>query len=156
MAHPVGPKLVERLLAAATAEDIAIRKGGTYVCMEGPQFSSYAESTTYRHLGYDVIGMTAMPEAKLAREAEITYATLAMVTDYDCWMEDPGQHVSMNALLERYRQTMEGARNLLETMLSSTLPEPERDIRESLAHAVMTPDSQLTSAQREWLGVLRR
>jgi 5'-methylthioadenosine phosphorylase len=85
MAHPVGPRLQDRIAAAAGAEAIAIHRGGTYVCMEGPQFSSYAESLTYRGLGYDVIGMTAMPEAKLAREAEITYATIAMVTDYDCW-----------------------------------------------------------------------
>jgi 5'-methylthioadenosine phosphorylase len=88
MAHPVGPLLQDRIAAAAEAEGIAIRRGGTYDCIEGPQFSSYAESTTYRGLGYDVIGMTAMPEAKLAREAEITYATVAMVTDYDCWHPD--------------------------------------------------------------------
>jgi 5'-methylthioadenosine phosphorylase len=85
MAHPVGPRLQERIAEAAAAETIAVRRGGTYVCMEGPQFSSYAESLTYKGLGHDVIGMTNMPEAKLAREAEITYATIAMVTDYDCW-----------------------------------------------------------------------
>jgi 5'-methylthioadenosine phosphorylase len=85
MARPVGPRLQERLAAAALAEGIEIHRGGTYVCMEGPQFSSYAESMTYKGLGYDVIGMTNMPEAKLAREAEITYATIAMVTDFDCW-----------------------------------------------------------------------
>ena len=85
MAHPVGPRLQERIAEAAGAENIAVHFGGTYVCMEGPQFSSLAESLTYKGLGYDVIGMTAMPEAKLAREAEITYATIAMVTDYDCW-----------------------------------------------------------------------
>jgi 5'-methylthioadenosine phosphorylase len=85
MAHPVGPRLQERLAQAAAAEDVAVHRGGTYVCMEGPQFSSLAESLTYKGLAYDVIGMTNMPEAKLAREAEITYATVAMVTDYDCW-----------------------------------------------------------------------
>jgi 5'-methylthioadenosine phosphorylase len=85
MAHPVGPRLQDRLAAAAAAEDVSVHRGGTYVCMEGPQFSSYAESLTYKGLNYDVIGMTNMPEAKLAREAEITYATVAMVTDYDCW-----------------------------------------------------------------------
>jgi 5'-methylthioadenosine phosphorylase len=88
MAHPVAPKLVARLAAAAKAEDIACVSGGIYVCMEGPQFSSQAESLTYKSLGYDVIGMTAMPEAKLAREAEISYATVAMVTDFDCWHPD--------------------------------------------------------------------
>ncbi len=88
MAHPVGPRLQERIADAATAEGIVVTRGGTYVCMEGPQFSTLAESLTYKQLGYDVVGMTAMPEAKLAREAEITYATIAMVTDYDCWHPD--------------------------------------------------------------------
>ncbi len=85
MAHPVAPGLASRIVAAAKAESIPLIKGGTYLCMEGPQFSSYAESLTNRTLGYDVVGMTAMPEAKLAREAEISYATIAMVTDFDCW-----------------------------------------------------------------------
>jgi 5'-methylthioadenosine phosphorylase len=85
MAHPVSPLLRARLREAAMAEGIAPHWGGTYVCMEGPQFSTYAESMTYKGLGYSVIGMTNMPEAKLAREAEICYATVAMVTDFDCW-----------------------------------------------------------------------
>jgi 5'-methylthioadenosine phosphorylase len=88
MAHPVSPRLRIHLAEAARAENIAIVRDGTYVCMEGPQFSSLAESLTYKHLGYSVIGMTNMPEAKLAREAEICYATVAMVTDFDCWHPD--------------------------------------------------------------------
>jgi 5'-methylthioadenosine phosphorylase len=88
MAHPVSPRLRERIAAAAVAEGIEPKLGGTYVCMEGPQFSTYAESMTYKQLGYSVIGMTNMPEAKLAREAEICYATVAMVTDFDCWHPD--------------------------------------------------------------------
>jgi 5'-methylthioadenosine phosphorylase len=85
MAHPVAPLLQQRLADAAAAEKIAFVKGGTYVCIEGPQFSSLAESLAYKANGCDVIGMTAMPEAKLAREAEISYAMIAMVTDFDCW-----------------------------------------------------------------------
>jgi 5'-methylthioadenosine phosphorylase len=88
MAHPVSPRLRLHLAAAAEAEAIAVARGGTYVCMEGPQFSTLAESLTYKGLGYSVIGMTNMPEAKLAREAEICYATVAMVTDFDCWHPD--------------------------------------------------------------------
>ena len=88
MAHPVSPILRRRLRDAARAEDIEPKWGGTYVCMEGPQFSTLAESMTYKELGYSVIGMTNMPEAKLAREAEICYATVAMVTDFDCWHPD--------------------------------------------------------------------
>jgi 5'-methylthioadenosine phosphorylase len=85
MAHPVSPRLQQHLAEAAAAEGIAAVRGGTYVCIEGPQFSTLAESLTYKHLGYSVIGMTNMPEAKLAREAELCYATAAMVTDFDCW-----------------------------------------------------------------------
>src|ERR1700755_1162080 len=88
MAHPVSPRLRIHLANAAEAEGIRVVRDGTYVCMEGPQFSTYAESMTYKNLGYSVIGMTNMPEAKLAREAEICYATVAMVTDYDCWHPD--------------------------------------------------------------------
>jgi 5'-methylthioadenosine phosphorylase len=88
MAHPVSPRLRVHLAEAAKAEEIELVRDGTYVCIEGPQFSSLAESLTYKNLGYAVIGMTNMPEAKLAREAEICYATVAMVTDFDCWHPD--------------------------------------------------------------------
>jgi 5'-methylthioadenosine phosphorylase len=88
MAHPVSPRLRLKLAAAGEAEDITVARTGTYVCIEGPQFSTLAESLTYKALGYAVIGMTNMPEAKLAREAEICYATVAMVTDFDCWHPD--------------------------------------------------------------------
>jgi 5'-methylthioadenosine phosphorylase len=88
MAHPVSPRLRIHLAEAAMAEDIAVVRDGTYICIEGPQFSTLAESLTYKNLGYSVIGMTNMPEAKLAREAEICYATVAMVTDFDCWHPD--------------------------------------------------------------------
>jgi 5'-methylthioadenosine phosphorylase len=88
MAHPVSPRLRIHLAEAAMAEGLDLARDGTYVCIEGPQFSSLAESLTYKNLGYSVIGMTNMPEAKLAREAEICYATVAMVTDFDCWHPD--------------------------------------------------------------------
>jgi 5'-methylthioadenosine phosphorylase len=88
LADPVSPLLVEALAAACAAEGIASTRGGTYLVMEGPQFSTRAESNLYRSWGCDVIGMTNMPEAKLAREAEIAYATVAMVTDYDCWHDE--------------------------------------------------------------------
>jgi 5'-methylthioadenosine phosphorylase len=88
MAHPVSPRLRIHLAQAALAEGIQVARDGTYVCIEGPQFSTLAESLTYKQLGYSVIGMTNMPEAKLAREAEICYASVAMVTDYDCWHPD--------------------------------------------------------------------
>ena len=88
MAHPVSPRLRIHIAQAAETAGVAMHRGGTYVCMEGPQFSTLAESLTYKQLGYSVIGMTNMPEAKLAREAELCYATVAMVTDFDCWHPD--------------------------------------------------------------------
>ncbi len=112
VAHPVGPALQDRIAAAATAEDLPFVRGGTLVTMEGPQFSTLAESLTYKGLGYDLIGMTAMPEAKLAREAEITYATVAMVTDYDCWHEEHGA-VDVAAVIAVLHANADKARRLV-------------------------------------------
>ena len=112
MAHPVGPRLVDRIAMAAEAENITAVKGGTYVCMEGPQFSSLAESLSYKAAGYSVIGMTAMPEAKLAREAEMTYATVAMVTDFDCWHPDHDV-VDVQSVIQVMHGNTEKARRLV-------------------------------------------
>jgi 5'-methylthioadenosine phosphorylase len=112
MAHPVSPRLRIHLAAAAEAEGIAVARGGTYVCIEGPQFSSYAESITYRDLGYSVIGMTNMPEAKLAREAEICYASAAMVTDFDCWHPDHDA-VTVQDIIRVLNSNAEKARGLV-------------------------------------------
>lgn len=112
MAHPVCPKLVEALAAAAGEARIHVVKGGTYVAMEGPQFSSLAESLLYKSWGASVIGMTAMPEAKLAREAELPYALVAMVTDYDCW--HPGHDaVTVDQVVKILNQNADNARALL-------------------------------------------
>ncbi len=116
MAEPVAPRLVERLNAAAAAEGLACRRGGTYVCMEGPQFSSLAESLSYKNQGYDVIGMTALPEAKLAREAEISYATVAMVTDYDCWHGEHGA-VDVAAVIKVVQDNAHRAQALVARLL---------------------------------------
>jgi 5'-methylthioadenosine phosphorylase len=117
MAHPVAPKLFARIAAAAQAEDIPVAKGGTYVCMEGPQFSSYAESLYYKAQGFDVIGMTAMPEAKLAREAEISYATIAMVTDFDCWHPEHDD-VDVSAVIAVVQKNAENVSRLLARLLA--------------------------------------
>ncbi|MGE0626745.1 MAG: S-methyl-5'-thioadenosine phosphorylase [Hyphomicrobiaceae bacterium] len=112
MAEPVSPLLVDQLENAIAAEQIPHRRGGTYLVMEGPQFSTRAESNLYRSWGCDVIGMTNMPEAKLAREAEICYATVAMVTDYDCWHDDHA-HVDVAAVLKILHANSETAQRLV-------------------------------------------
>ena len=116
MAHPVAPLLRARIAAAAQAEGLAHRLGGTYVCIEGPQFSSLAESLTCKGMNYDVIGMTAMPEAKLAREAEMSYATVAMVTDFDCWHADHG-HVDVASVLKVVQDNAHHAAALVTRLL---------------------------------------
>lgn len=116
MAHPVAPKLSARIAKAARDEAIEIAVGGTYVCMEGPQFSSYAESLAYKASGFDLIGMTAMPEAKLAREAEISYATIAMVTDFDCWHPEH-DHVDVASVIAIVRENSAKAARLVARVL---------------------------------------
>jgi 5'-methylthioadenosine phosphorylase len=114
MADPVSPLLVEALSQAAIAEEIAVTRGGTYLAIEGPQFSTRAESRLYQSWGCDVIGMTNMPEAKLAREAELCYATVAMVTDYDCWR--PGA-VSVPSMLAVMAGNIEKVQKLILRLL---------------------------------------
>jgi 5'-methylthioadenosine phosphorylase len=120
VADPVSPLLVEVVAKAAVAEGVAHTRGGTYLVMEGPQFSTRAESNLYRSWGCDVIGMTNMPEAKLAREAEICYATVAMVTDYDCW-HDEHAHVDVASVIAVMKGNTEKAQRLI-TRLARDFP----------------------------------
>ena len=112
LAHPVCPKLADALLEACAEENIPYAKGGTYLAMEGPQFSTLAESNLYRSWGCSVIGMTAMPEAKLAREAELPYALVAMVTDFDCWHPDH-EHVTVEQVVKVLTANADNARRLI-------------------------------------------
>ncbi|MDD2795108.1 S-methyl-5'-thioadenosine phosphorylase [Acidocella sp.] len=116
MAHPTCPRLGDALEAAATDLGLPVTRGGTYLVMEGPQFSTLAESNLYRSWGCSVIGMTNMPEAKLAREAEIDYASIAMVTDYDCWHEEHDA-VTVDAVVRVLLDNAEKARNLVKSVL---------------------------------------
>lgn len=117
MAHPVAPRLAARLADAAEALHMPVQRGGTYVCIEGPQFSTLAESLNYKAQGHDVIGMTAMPEARLAREAEMSYATIAMVTDFDCWHEDH-DHVDVAAVIRVVQDNAARVAALLERVIA--------------------------------------
>lgn len=141
LAHPVGPALQSRIAEAATAEDLPFVRNGTLVTMEGPQFSTYAESLTYKGLGYDLIGMTAMPEAKLAREAEITYATVAMVTDYDCWHPEQSS-VDVASVVAVLHDNAEKARRLVARLAADfpaeRVPCPAGS-HNALDNAIITP-----------------
>ena len=118
MAHPVCSRLGDALENAARDSKIKVHRGGTYLAMEGPQFSTLAESRLYRSWGCQVIGMTNMPEAKLAREAEICYATVAMVTDYDCWHPDHDA-VEVSDIIEVLMKNADNARGLVKTVVPS-------------------------------------
>ena len=118
VAHPTCPRLGDACFTAAQDAGITVHKGGTYLAMEGPQFSTLAESELYRSWGCDVIGMTNMPEAKLAREAEMCYATVAMVTDFDCWHPDH-DHVTVDAIIKVLLGNADNARALVKAVTPS-------------------------------------
>ncbi len=140
MAHPVCRRLGDHLEAAALRAGIAAVRGGTYLVMEGPQFSTLAESRLYRAWGCDVIGMTNMPEAKLAREAELCYATVAMVTDYDCWHPDH-DHVTVDAIVKVLLANADQARGLARHAVPLIGADPQGQgcaCRNALEHALIT------------------
>jgi 5'-methylthioadenosine phosphorylase len=155
-AKPVSAALVDAFVAAGRTVGVDVHRGLTYACVEGPRLGTQAESYFLRGACCQLVGMTNVPEAFLAREAQIAYATVGLVTDYDCWMDDPTAHVSVAAIFERYGRTLDGARRVLQAMLAAPLPAPEPEIRTALASAVLTPDDALTPAQRAWMEVLRR
>ncbi len=141
MADPVCPALAEALSGGCRRAGVAHRRGGTYLCIDGPQFSSRAESHLYRQWGADVIGMTNLPEAKLAREAELPYATLAMVTDYDCWREGVA-HVEVSSVLDIMRSNTAKAREALREVckiLGPTRTMSPLGIERTLDFALITP-----------------
>ncbi len=134
---PVCPQLAELVYAACQAEGVKVTLGGTYLCMEGPQFSTKAESNVYRSWGMDVIGMTNLQEAKLAREAEICYATVAMVTDYDCWHPEHDA-VTVNQIIANLVKNAENAAQVV-TRAVETMPAGRAcKCGSALAHAIIT------------------
>lgn len=145
MAHPTCSRLMDALEAGAQGVDVPVHRGGTYLAMEGPQFSSMAESELYRSWGCHVIGMTNMPEAKLAREAEICYATVAMVTDYDCWHADH-EHASVENIIKVLMSNADHGRALVrETapLLAGRTDMCSAGCHHALDHAIITaPDAR--------------
>ena len=136
-AHPVCPTLSALAAEAGEAAGASVHRGGTYVCMEGPQFSTLAESKLYRSWGMDVIGMTNLQEAKLAREAEICFATLALVTDYDCWHPDH-DNVSVEMVVDTLQHNAETARRVIRTVVGRLPVERGCECATALATAIIT------------------
>jgi 5'-methylthioadenosine phosphorylase len=145
MAHPVCNRLGDHIEAAAREVGIEVARGGTYLVMEGPQFSSLAESELYRSWNCDVIGMTNMPEAKLAREAELCYATVAMVTDYDCWHPNHDD-VTVDAIIKVLLANADNARNVVKKVAPRLQADSKAtycSCRFALEHALITaPDAR--------------
>lgn len=153
LADPVCPLLAEAAASAVEAAGGRVHRGGTYVCMEGPQFSTRAESRLYRSWGVSVIGMTAMPEAKLAREAELPYATVAFATDYDCWHETEDD-VSVAAVLKVLQQNADLGKRCV-TALAANLPDPKLSpAHAALSYALITSPEHIDAAARQRLGWL--
>ncbi|MFZ1744771.1 MAG: S-methyl-5'-thioadenosine phosphorylase [Nitrospirales bacterium] len=154
-ADPLCGTLSSVLEKASLGVSVTVHRPGTYLCIEGPQFSSRAESFLYRQWGVDVIGMTNIPEAKLAREAEICYATLALVTDYDCWHETEDA-VSVGAILSIMHQNVETAKIVLRHALEGAKDLGPCSCQTALEHAVITPLNRISPALRKRYQLLLR
>ena len=152
-ADPVCPDLREALGSAATAAGCTHHMGGTYVCMEGPQFSTRAESELYRSWGLDIIGMTNLTEAKLAREAEICYATLAMVTDYDCWHPEHDT-VTAEMIIANLIQNVRDAQSIVRGAVARFPEERGCGCRSALRNAVLTSPDAIPADARQRLALL--
>lgn len=153
LADPVCRSLAGALLKAAQGAGATVHHGGVYLCIEGPQFSSRGESRLYRQWGVDIIGMTNLPEAKLAREAELCYATLALVTDYDCWYEGE-EAVTVEMIVATLQKNVEQAKRILRTVLPVARESRLCPCRTALEHAVLTAPRYISSPVRKRLGLL--
>jgi 5'-methylthioadenosine phosphorylase len=153
MADPVCPHLASALEKAARDTSATVHRGGTYLCIEGPQFSTRAESRIFRSWGVDVIGMTNMPEAKLAREAELCYATLALATDYDVW-HDGHDAVTVEAVVQNLHRNVEIAKDVLRRLIPAIMPPRTCPCPSLLANAVITQPAAFPLATRRRLDLL--
>jgi 5'-methylthioadenosine phosphorylase len=154
-AHPVCPELANVLYNAGKTVGASIKKGGTYINVEGPAFSTLAESRIFQSWGIDVIGMTNINEAKLAREAEICYATMAMVTDYDCWYEEEtGMTVSVEVVIEYLTKNADNAKRIIKEAVK-TIPEKQEPFcANALANSIITEKSAWPKQTKEKLAVI--
>jgi 5'-methylthioadenosine phosphorylase len=152
-AHPVCSQLSETLGGACDLAKVKVHRGGTYVCMEGPQFSTLAESHVYRQLRFNVIGMTNLTEAKLAREAEICYATVSMITDYDCWHPDHAS-VTLEEIISNLNKNAENAQNVIFEAVHSLPAERTCKCGRALAHAIVTDPAMIPAAARKRLSLI--
>ena len=150
---PVCPVLAGILGAACDHAKVRVHRGGTYICMEGPQFSTLAESHVYRQLRFDVIGMTNLTEAKLAREAEICYSTVAMITDYDCWHPDHAS-VTLEEIISNLNKNAENAQNVIREAVRAIPSDRTCKCGRALAHAIITDPAVIPAAARKRLSVI--
>lgn len=152
-ADPVCPQLSEVMAKACQNAKVVGKRGGTYVCMEGPQFSTKAESNLYRSWGMDVIGMTNLQEAKLAREAEICYVTVAMVTDYDCW-HPHHDSVTVDQIVAVLLKNAENACNVVREAVAAMPKERSCKCGAALAHAILTDKAKIPTETRKRLKLI--
>jgi len=152
-ADPVCPELLDRVHLAATATGVRSLKGGTYLCMEGPAFSTRAESNLYRSWGMDVIGMTNLQEAKLAREAEICYLTIALVTDYDCWHESH-ESVTVEMIISNLQQNSRNAQSVIIRSIRDLPEDRTCHCGQALRHALITDRTRIPAETRSKLDLI--
>ncbi len=152
-ADPVCPDMVEVLFSSAKEAGATVHKGGTYMCIQGPQFSTRAESVIYRKLGVDVIGMTNIPEAKLAREAEICYGTIALSTDYDCWHATE-ESVTVDMILATLKKNVSMAKNIIKNAVGKITGPRQCKCASALEYAIVTDRTSIPEKTRKDLELL--
>lgn len=153
-AQPSSTELADWIFAAASASGVRVHRRQTYACVEGPRLGTRAESFFLRGAGCDLVGMTNVPEVFLACEARLNYCTIAIVTDYDCWQDDPAQHVSVERVIARYGESLTEVRAVLQSLFESDYTAACVSRREPIAPAVLTPRDALTAEQNQRLEFL--
>ncbi len=155
-AEPACPTMSQKIQEAARDSKLKLHVEKTYICVEGPRLGTRAESFMLRGMNGHLVGMTNVPEVFLAREAQICYVTLAIPTDYDCWLDDPNEHVSLEQVMKRYAATLSNVLTVLRRFISSAEPSSQAcSCRKALEQAILTPSAYWTSEHKKILEILK-
>lgn len=154
-AEPSCPTLSHALDAGCRKLGFAAHDNATYACVEGPRLGTRAESFFLRNGGASIVGMTNVPESFLAREAQLCYCTLAVVTDYDCWLEDPNEHATVDKIIAAYNESLKRVQDLIRLLMTEGIADGDCRCRKSLEGAIMTREEDLASEQKEIVSFLK-
>ena len=149
------PDISTQVEAACRAKNVTVHSGRTYACVEGPRLGTKAESWFLKNAGCHLVGMTNVPESFLAREAQLCYCTLAVATDYDCWLDDPSEHATVDKIMALYAETLNKVKDVIRVVLENHKDHEQCSCRKALEGAIITPEEKMTEEQKRIVGFLR-